>query len=84
MRAVSLGHRAPQPPVFIYHSILDELNPIGATDALVQKYCAMGATVSYHRDPASEHISLVATGAPLAATFLADRFAAKPAPTSCP
>lgn len=83
MRTISLGHAKPKPPLFIYHAQQDELNPISATDALVEKYCAMGARVSYHRDPASEHISLVATGAPLAATFLADRFDAKPAPTTC-
>ena len=78
-----LGRRAPRAPLFIYHSILDELNPIAPTDGLVATYCHAGVAVKYYRDPASEHISLVATGAPLAAAYLADRFAGKPAPSTC-
>lgn len=78
-----LGKTTPTAPLYIYHAIFDELIPIGPTDELVAKYCEEGATVQYHRDPASEHVSLVASGAPAAVQYLADRFAKKPAPSTC-
>lgn len=79
-----LGRGAtPTAPLYVYHAINDELIPIAAVDDLVARYCREGVTVSYHRDPASEHVSLVATGATAALAYLADRFAGRPAPTSC-
>ncbi len=80
---VGLGHREPGAPLFIYHAIADELNPISASDALVDRYCAMGAEVAYVRSPAGEHIGLQVTGAPAAVAYLADRFAGVPAPSDC-
>jgi hypothetical protein len=81
--AVRLGQRRPAVPMFIYHALLDELIPIAGTDALVARYCSQGVPVTYYRDPASEHISLVATGAPLAVTSLGQRFANQPVPSTC-
>jgi hypothetical protein len=78
-----LGRRIPRAPLFVYHSILDELNPIAPADALVATYCRAGVPVKYHRDPTSEHISLTVSAAPLAAAFLADRFAGRPVPSTC-
>ena len=38
----NLGHHAPTHPVYLYHGILDELNPISEGDGLFAKYCAGG------------------------------------------
>ncbi len=80
---VALGHRKPSAPAFIYHAILDELNPISASDALVDRYCAMGAVIAYDRSLVGEHILLQETGAPAAVAYLADRFAGIPPASIC-
>lgn len=78
-----LNQHAPTAPIFDYHAIFDELIPIAGDDAMVATYCEQGVTVQHYRDPASEHSTLAVTGAPLAVKYLADRFAGKPAPSSC-
>jgi hypothetical protein len=83
MERVSLAQRKPGAPLYVYHSILDPLNPISASDAMVDRYCELGAEVDYHRDPASEHIALQQTGAPAAVAFLEARIAGEPAPNDC-
>jgi hypothetical protein len=78
-----LGQHVPTAPIFDYHAIFDELIPIAGDDAMVATYCEQGVTVQHYRDPASEHSTLAVSGAPLAVAYLADRFAGKPAPSSC-
>lgn len=78
-----LGRHEPAGPVYSYHSINDQLIPIADVDELIAEYCAEGVPVSAYRDPASEHNSLAVTGAPSAVSYLADRFAGQPAPTTC-
>lgn len=70
-----LGEATPTAPLFIYHSVLDELIPVVGPDALVSKYCAEGATLYYQRDVTGEHIAYAVTGGALAFTYLAARFA---------
>ena len=65
------------------HSVNDELVPGKDTDAVVQKYCAAAARVTYQRDILSEHIALVVTGAPDALNWLKDRLAGTPAANRC-
>ena len=79
----SLGQRTPIGPMYVYHSILDQLIPIADVDALVADYCDEGVTVKYRRDLLSEHIALAATGGPAALQYLTERFAGKPAPSTC-
>jgi hypothetical protein len=83
LAATKLGQHTPVAPIFNYHSILDELIPIATDDALVAKYCAAGVRVQHYRDLLSEHNILAVTGAPLAISYLADRFAGRPAPSNC-
>lgn len=59
--------------LYVYHEILDELVPIAGTDAMVEAWCAAGATVSYQRSLSGEHITGVASGAPLALAYLVGR-----------
>jgi hypothetical protein len=79
-----LGRLTPTAPVFLYHSINDELIPFGSVQKLQADWCAKGATVTLYPDAVSEHSSLAVSGAPLAVGFMASRFAGLPAPTTCP
>jgi secretory lipase len=83
LAATRLGGAVPAAPVLNYHATHDELVPVGTADALVAGYCAAGVRVQTYRDPVGEHNSLAVSGAPTALSYLADRFAGRPAPTSC-
>lgn len=80
---VTMGQYTPTMPMFVYHSVNDELVPHAPTDATVAKYCAEGAQVTYNRDFLSEHVTLVVTGAPNALNWLKDRLSGKPAAAGC-
>ncbi|HEV3361856.1 MAG TPA: lipase family protein [Pseudonocardiaceae bacterium] len=79
----TLGQHTPTAPMFVYQSVNDELVPHADVDAVVSKYCAAGANVTYQRDVLSEHVILAVTGAPDALNWLSDRFAGKPAASGC-
>ncbi|MCU1687705.1 MAG: hypothetical protein JWQ81_8444 [Amycolatopsis sp.] len=83
LTADTLGQHTPTVPMFIYHSVNDELVPHADTDQVVAKYCATGGQVTYQRDIFSEHIALVVTGAPDALNWLSDRLDGKPAASGC-
>jgi hypothetical protein len=83
MEANDLGRRTPTAPVFLYHSILDELIPFPTVEALQADWCRGGGHVTLYADAASEHVSLAVTGAPLAVGFLAARFAGVAVPDNC-
>jgi hypothetical protein len=78
-----LGEPAPTAPVFLYHSVMDELIPFATAVELRHQYCRQGTRVLFHADPASEHSSLAVTGAPLAVGYLGARFAGLPPPANC-
>ncbi|KAI4598701.1 hypothetical protein KJ359_002593 [Pestalotiopsis sp. 9143b] len=48
-------HGVPRSPVFAYKAIRDEVSPVADTDALVAKYCALGATITYERNTLTTH-----------------------------
>lgn len=50
-------HGVPQMPLFVYKAIADELSPVGDTDALVAKYCAVGANILYQRNTVGGHLA---------------------------
>jgi hypothetical protein len=79
----TLGQHTPTAPLFVYQSVHDELIPPADVDAVVQRYCAQGATVTYQRDILSEHIALVVTGAPDALNWLSARLAGTPTAGGC-
>lgn len=74
---------APTAPVLLYHAIADEFAPIGAARALAEKYCATGTPVQRTENSIGEHGTEAAAGLPAALTYLSDRFAGKPAPSTC-
>jgi hypothetical protein len=79
-----LGRSTPKAPVFLYHSIFDELIPYPTVRTLQSDWCRGGGHVMLHSDALSEHSSLAVSGAPLAVSYLASRFAGAPVPTNCP
>ena len=83
METNHLGRGTPSAPVFLYHSILDELIPFPTAQELRANWCRHGVAVTFYADALSEHSSLAATGAPLAISYLASRFAGIPAPNNC-
>ncbi|MFE6159531.1 lipase family protein [Streptomyces sp. NPDC056486] len=83
LRESTIGTRAPDAPVYQYHVITDELIPYGVGKQVRKDWCAEGANVEWHTVPLGEHVSGVITQSPLAANWLADRFAGKPARGNC-
>jgi len=79
----ALGGQVPSTPVFLFHAYFDELIPVDVGRQLKADYCAGGARVQYYEDYVTEHIGLDIAAAPLAVAYLADRFAGRPAPSSC-
>ena len=84
MEANHLGRLTPKAPVFLYHSVLDELIPFATAQKLQADWCRGGGHVTLYADPLSEHSSLAASGAPLAVGYLGSRFAGIPVPDNCP
>jgi hypothetical protein len=78
-----LGRTTPTAPVFLYHSIFDELIPFRSAEALQADWCRGGGHVTLYADAVSEHSSLAASGAPLAVGYLASRFAGVDVPATC-
>lgn len=78
-----LGGTAPDAPLYLYHSVSDEKIPVAAYTALVDAYCAAGATLTATRSLFPGHIGAAAGEALGGMNFLADRFAGTPQPTGC-
>ncbi|WP_183095237.1 lipase family protein [Nocardioides stalactiti] len=85
LRRISpLGYAGnPMAPVFMYHATLDELAPIRPARELFRRFCAAGVAVKKVETPLGEHFSETVRGFPSALRYLDDRFAGKPAPSSC-
>ncbi len=79
----ALGRVAPRTPVFLFHAHFDQLIPVEVARQLRSDYCAGETAVQYYEDYVTEHIGLDITAAPLAVSYLADRFAGRPAPSNC-
>jgi Secretory lipase len=75
---------APTGPLYMYTSQTDEFAPFGPALRLAARYCAAGVTVDQVNDPPTDHVAELAVGGPGALTYLADRFAGKAPPSTCP
>jgi hypothetical protein len=84
MEANHLGRLTPKAPVFLYHSVLDELIPFATAQKLQADWCRGGGHVTLYADAVSEHSSLAASGAPLAVGYMGSRFAGIDVPDNCP
>lgn len=77
------GQRVPAAPILNFHSTADDAVPVANSDALVAKYCAAGATIATIRTTVPLHDLAPLIAMPQYLSFLTDRFAGLPAPTSC-
>lgn len=73
----------PTVPLFVYKGVKDQISPVADTDALVNKYCAAGATITYQRNATTDHISEESVGEPAAFAYLRDRINGVAAPSGC-
>ena len=63
-------HGVPAMPVFVYKAIHDEFSPVADTDALIERYCAMGANILYQRNTVGGHLAEYVNGEESAFAFL--------------
>jgi len=77
-----LGLKAIPVPVYQYHASNDPIVTYGQGTALRDRYCALGVKVTFKTFDTG-HVTTVARGVPDALAFLADRFADKPATSTC-
>ena len=73
----------PNAPVFEWHSPTDELIPVESIVATNNRFCRAGVRVSSLSTPAPNHLAAYPLGIPGALQWLGDRFAGKPAPSTC-
>lgn len=78
-----LGGTAPDTPLYLYHSVSDEKIPVAGYTALVDTYCANGATLTATHSLFPGHIGAAAGEALGSMNFLADRFAGTPQAPGC-
>lgn len=78
-----LGGSAPDTPMYLYHSTSDDVIPVTAFTALVDRYCGEGATLTaiYSRFPT--HNGAAIGEAMGGMNYLADRFAGRPVVPGC-
>ncbi|GAB1317481.1 LIP-domain-containing protein [Madurella fahalii] len=63
-------HGVPQMPLFVYHAVGDKFSPVAKTDALVDRYCGIGAAIRYERNAVGGHLAEVVNGMPRAFAWL--------------
>ncbi|MEU7766737.1 lipase family protein [Nocardia sp. NPDC049190] len=78
-----LGSTAPDTPLYLYHSVTDEKIPVAGYTALVDAYCAQGATLTATHSQFPTHIGAAAGEAFGGMNFLADRFSGTPPAPGC-
>ncbi|MFB7719366.1 lipase family protein [Nocardia sp. NPDC056100] len=78
-----LGSEVPGVPMYAWHSSLDDALPQPPTDALVDGYCAAGATVTYHRTDVAGHAQAAIAELPVMLDYLGERLAGAPLQTGC-
>lgn len=60
----------PRMPVYAYKAVADEISTVSDTDALVEKYCGLGANILYQRNLIGGHSAEEANGDAAATAFL--------------
>ncbi|MFF2553998.1 lipase family protein [Nocardia sp. NPDC058058] len=78
-----LGGEVPGVPMYAWHSSRDDALPQPPTDALIDRYCAAGATVTYHRTEVAGHAPAAIAELPAMFDYLGDRLAGVPVQTGC-
>ena len=77
-----LGLRKPKVPVLQYHSLNDDIVPLGQAVDLRDTYCHKGVTEQFTTYPGN-HVTGAFAGSRAAVDWIAARFAGGPAPDNC-
>ena len=83
LEQMALGNVPARVPVAVYQGDEDPAIFPAATEAYVKKACASGATISYTHYADTDHLRAVVKSQGDYLNWIADRFAGKPAPSSC-
>lgn len=83
VRAMSLGHRKPDAPMFATHSFLDDIAPIAPHRAAAGAWCRMGGTVDFQTSLVPGHIPALVPSAMDGFAFLARRIDGEPTVSTC-
>lgn len=78
-----LGQRVPKAPLYIYHATHDQVMVLDDVKQWVDGLCKAGVKTTL-QTKFGEHLSMLPIGFPGARDFVADRFAGKPVPSTCP
>lgn len=78
-----LGRTAPDMPVLLYHSVIDQIIPFDQAKKLRGQWCSAGTKVDWREYYLGEHALVIATGIGEVQNWLADRFAGKPVKGNC-
>jgi len=77
------GHAPINAPLLVVQGAADTIVAPQTTEDLVRKLCQNGETVEFRLYPGVGHIATGHEAAPAVTAWIANRFAGKPAPTSC-
>ena len=78
----NLGTKPIPVPVYHYHGLEDEFVPVTQDVELHQKWCELGVSDDFQLYP-GDHLLTDPTAIPTAIRWIEERFAGKPAPTTC-
>ncbi|KAF2150925.1 LIP-domain-containing protein [Myriangium duriaei CBS 260.36] len=73
----------PTAPVLVYHSMEDEIIPYANASALVDRWCARGASVTFSTYPTGSHAGTAAAALPEVYAFVNNAFAENVIPKGC-
>ncbi|KAG2181904.1 hypothetical protein INT43_006829 [Umbelopsis isabellina] len=78
-----MGRFKPRIPLYMYHSINDEIVPFAPTQALVKKYCKEGSRIQFVEDSSTHHGTLAIVGATDAFVWVIERMNGTPVKHGC-
>jgi len=78
------GQAATPVPIFLYQGEADDVIPVGVSQTLLQKYCALGVAVARKTYPNADHTSVIPAAVVDILGFVNDRVAGLPLASSCP
>jgi uncharacterized repeat protein (TIGR01451 family) len=73
----------PSAPIYLWHSVADEIIPVASADLLAATYCSNGVSLTYQRGAEGDHNVYAAAGAPEAIAYLEARFNGESPPSTC-
>lgn len=78
-----IGQQAPDAPVFVAHSPLDDIVPYEQGRRMARAWCEQGATVRFSSYPTPTHLATYPAAFPEAFGYLESLFTARPTPSNC-